>query len=74
MVFNIKSQRGIDAEAQRAAAVQHSRSGGVKNGVSLREGALKASVVESDLSDYPDLSASARSFFTHHPRDKYHYI
>ena len=36
----------------------------LSNGVSLREGTLTASVVESDLSDYPDLSASARSFFT----------
>ena len=38
------------------AAEQHPRSRGAKNGVSLREGTLTASVVESDLSVYPDLS------------------
>ena len=46
------------------AAEHHSRSRGAENGVLLREGTLTVSVVESDLSVYPDLSASAGSIFT----------
>ena len=57
-----RGTRGRRAGPGGGAAI--AERGRAKNGVSLREGTLTVSVVESDLSVNPDLSASAGSFFT----------